>query len=159
MKPFFSDKTPNNNLTLVEGNKIVSDNRACAEIFNTYYSDLVNINRELFTKKTNLTTPVENIMPKFPNQPSILKIKERGLQANRFSFLFVSETDVCIVIRNVNSSKAYQKENIPPKVLKENTDVLSRFLKDDINLNIDKGKFPDNLKNADITPIFKKTSP
>ena len=32
------------------------------------------------------------------------------------------------------------------------TSVLSY----DINQNIDKGKFAANLKNADITPIFKK---
>ena len=116
----------------------------------------MDINRELFTNKTNLDDPVEDIIAKFANHPTILKIKEKGFQANRFSFLFVSENDVCSVIKNVDSSKAYQKDTIPPKVLKENADVLCRFLKDDISLNIDKGKFPDNLENADITPISKK---
>ena len=68
----------------------------------------------------------------------------------------MSENDVCRVIKNIDSSKAYQKDNIPPKILKENANVLSSFLKDDINLSFDKGKYPGNLKNADITPIFKK---
>ena len=77
--------------------------------------------------------------------PPNMKIKERGFQANNVSLFIVSEYDVCTVIKNVDSSKAYQKDNIPPKVLKENSDVVSRFLKDDMNLNI--GKFPENLKN------------
>ena len=100
--------------------------------------------------------PVDNIIEKFRNHPSILKINAKCFQEDSCSFLVVSENDVCRVIKNIDSSKAYQKDNIPPKILKENADVLSSFLKDDINLSFDKGKFPGNLKNADITPIFKK---
>ena len=100
--------------------------------------------------------PVDNIIEKFRNHPSILKIKATYFQEDSFSFFVVSENDVCPVIKNNDSSKAYQKDNIPPKILKENVDVLPSFLKDDINLSFDKGKFPGNQKNADITPIFKK---
>ena len=95
-------------------------------------------------------------LTKFRNHPSILNIKAKCFQKDSFSFLAVSENDVCRVIRNIDSSKAYQKDNIPPKILKENADVLSSFLKDVINLNLVKGEFPRNLKNADIIPIFKK---
>ena len=159
IKPFFSDKTPLNNNILLEDNKIVSDNTACAEILNTFSSDSVNkldINRELFTTKANMDDPVDNIIEKFNNPPSILNIKAKCFQEDSFYFQVVSENDVCRVIRNIDSSKAYQKDNIPPKILEENADILSSFLKDDINLSFDKGKFPGNLKNADITPIFKK---
>ena len=70
VKPFFSDKTPlNNNIILLEDNKIVSDNTACAEILNTFFSDSVNkldINRELFTTKAiwmiQLTTTLKNLV-------------------------------------------------------------------------------------------------
>ena len=42
VKSFFSDKTPlNNNIILLEDNKIMSDNTACAEILNTFFSDSV----------------------------------------------------------------------------------------------------------------------
>ena len=99
--------------------------------------------------------PVDNIIERFRNHPSILKIKAKCFQKDSFSFLVVSENDVCRVIKNIDFSKAYKK-NIPPKILKKNADVLSSFLKDDINLSFDNGKFPGNLKNADITHIFKK---
>ena len=59
-------------------------------------------------------------------------------------------------INDIDSSKSYLKDNIPPKILKENNDICAIVLSSDINQCISKGKFPDNLKNADITPIFKK---
>ena len=69
-----------------------------------------------------------------------------------FSFKSVSENDIICVINNIDSSKAYQKDNIPPSILKANVDIIAKVLHNDINLN---GSFPVNLKNADATPIFK----
>ena len=92
----------------------MSDNTACAEILNTFFSDSVNkldINRELFTTKANMDDPVET----FSNHPSVLNIKAKCFQEDSFYFHVVSENDVCRVIRNIDSSKAYQKDNIPPK--------------------------------------------
>ena len=42
MKPFFSDKMPRiSNITLSEGNEIISNPATCAEIFNNFFSDAV----------------------------------------------------------------------------------------------------------------------
>ena len=117
----------------------------------------MDINRDFYTNNdTNLDDPIENIIEKFKNHPSVVRIREKGYKTQNVSFHIVSQNDVYRVIKNIDSSKAYQKNNIPPKVLKDNADVLSSFIHDNINQNINKGKFPDNLKNADITPIFKK---
>ena len=59
-------------------------------------------------------------------------------------------------MNNIDSSKAYQKGNIPPKLLKENDDICTIVLYPDINRCIEKRKFPNNFKKADITPSFKK---
>ena len=75
---------------------------------------------------------------------------------NSFSFKSVSENDIICVINNIDSSKAYQKDNIPPSILKANVDIIAKVLHNDINLNIENGSFPVNLKNVDVTPIFKK---
>ena len=48
------------------------------------------------------------------------------------------------------------KDNIPPKILKNNKDICSIILTNDIDRCMAKGEFPKSLKNADITPIFKK---
>ena len=75
---------------------------------------------------------------------------------NSFSFQFLSDDVVSMVTNDMDSSKAYQKNNILPSLLKVNVDVITSILRDDINVNIEKGNFPVNLKNADITPIFKQ---
>ena len=43
---------------------------------------------------------------------------------NSFSFKSVSENDIC-VINNIDSSKAYQKDNIPPSILQANVDIMN----------------------------------
>ena len=54
----------------------------------------------------------------------------------------------------MDSSKAYQKNNIPPKILKQNDDICSLVLSSDMNRCVENGKFSNNLKNADITPTI-----
>ena len=109
VKPFFSDKTPfTNNITLLEGDEIATDNSAFAEILNNYVSN-----------------SMKNL-------------------------------EIDFYVNNIDSSQSYQKNNIPPNVMKGNAVTYTSVLGDDTNRNIDKGKFPVNLKNADITPLFKK---
>ena len=50
-------------------------------------------------------------------------------------------------------SKTTQLEGFPTKIVKEK---FATFLVKDINTCIRKGEFPDKLKTADITPVFKK---
>ena len=60
------------------------------------------------------------------------------------------------MIKNMDSNKAYQQDNIPPKLLKTSSDISAIVLSVDLNRCISIGNFPENLKNADITPTFKK---
>ena len=68
----------------------------------------------------------------------------------------MSESDILIVINKIDPSKAFQTENIPPKVLKENTDICSMTLLSDTNKCIRNGTLPNSLKYADINPHSKK---
>ena len=52
-------------------------------------------------------------------------------------------------------SKSTQLEGIPTKIAKENLNIFTTFLAEDINTCIRKGEFPDKLKTADITLAFK----
>ena len=63
VKPFFSDKTPYiSNINLLEDNEIVTDNMACAEIFNNFSSNSVSrlaIDHDLHVNKgINLIDPI-----------------------------------------------------------------------------------------------------
>ena len=117
VKPF-SDKTPsNNNITLLENNQIVIDNTTCAEILNTYFIESVQnleIDLEMYVNKiTILDDPIDNI-EKFKDHPSILWIPQKQFPPNSFSFVCVTEEDVRVTIKRLNSKKAYQVNNIPP---------------------------------------------
>ena len=92
----------------------------------------------------------------FKNHPSIIKINQAGCVRDKFSFLHVSDYNVFRAINSIDSSKAYQKDNIPHKILKENNDISALVLRYDINKCIDIGKFPSNLKNSDVTRTYKR---
>ena len=92
----------------------------------------------------------------YKNHPSILKIHEERILQESFSFLPISDKRIHSVVSNMDSSKAYQSNNIPPKVLKDTADICITILSSDINNCILNGVFPSNLKYADITPVFKK---
>ena len=79
VKPFFSDKTHfTNNIILLEGDEIVTDNSACAEILNNIFSNSVKnleVDRDFYVNNMdNLDDPIENIIEKFKNHPSIVSI-------------------------------------------------------------------------------------
>ena len=119
MKPLFSDKTPsNNNITLLEGNQIVTDNTTCAEILNTFFIESVQnlkINQEMYVNKvTILDDLIDGIIEKFKDHPRKLRISQKQFPPNSFSFACVCEENVKETIKCLNSKKAYQKNNTPP---------------------------------------------
>ena len=162
VKPFFSDKTPRNSkILLSEGNEIIRNPATCAEIFNNFFSDAVDdleIDRSLHIDCTvNLDDPVEKVIEMFNNHLSILRINQEGHSQNSFNFEPIPESSIYDITSNIDSAKAYQKDNIPPQILKDNVDICSYVLFSDVNKCIYNGAFPNNLKHADITQTFKKT--
>ena len=52
--------------------------------------------------------------------------------------------------------KECQDTDIPTKFVKENADIFANVLVSNLNDSIEKSNFPSILKNATITPVFKK---
>ena len=83
-----------------------------------------------------------------------------------FLFKFVERDDISNKIRSLNATKseikqldtrkACQDTDVPSKIVKMNSDIFADFLHQDFNGNIATSVFPQNLKNANITPLFKK---
>ena len=59
-----------------------------------------------------------------------------------FNFLPICLLDVQNQIPNLDTSKAYQKDNKPPKLLKDNNDIYSTSLSSVINRSIHNENFP-----------------
>ena len=112
VKPFFVDKTPNNNtITLSEGNEIISNPSTYVEIFNNFFCDAVkdlDIDRSKHVnRKLNVDDPIQKYIEMYKNYPSILKIHEEEILQDSFSFLPISETRIHSLISNIDSSKVY----------------------------------------------------
>ena len=77
MKPCLTDKTlKDERITLIENEKVISDERELVKIFNEYFSNIVS-NLDI-QRPPNITLhhdPVLNAIKKFENHPSILEIK------------------------------------------------------------------------------------
>ena len=56
---------------------------------------------------------------------------------------------------SLDTSKLTDAEDIPFKIIKDNADIFSNFILKNFNKSIIEGKFPDQLKKADVSPVFK----
>ena len=59
-------------------------------------------------------------------------------------------------IKNLNPNKATTHKDIPPKILRESAKVTANILLLLFNNAMSNSKFPENLKLADVTLVFKK---
>ena len=62
------------------------------------------------------------------------------------------------IINNLDTSKATQQGYIPTKIIKGNKDFFSYFISASFNNDLNKGVFPDELKQVDFKPVYKRES-
>ena len=160
MKPFFSDKAlGKNTITLVEGNDIISEDVEVANTLNSFFKNAVKhlgitIPSEYITDTSNVNDPIDNIIVKFSNRPSIININN-NIEKSSFSFTEILVKDVDTIINDLDSKKAC-KSSIPVKLLKEYSSICSEPLTNLINRGLRTSTFYQNLKYADLTPVHKK---
>ena len=105
MKSFFTNKgfTGNNDITLIHQNKIISNEKQLAELYNSYYINIVEKSSDTKTfganfKNTSVQS-VRHIVNSYKNHPSIMKIKQvvNGSDVSdseRFSFKTLNESEI-----------------------------------------------------------------
>ena len=116
----------------------------------------LGISRKLTSEEPVSNESVNDIIRKFQNHPSIIKIKEN--YQGHFSFSAVEVEDVDREIDSLDASKAIQQNDIPVKIIKANRDIFSEFIMYNFNEGIFTSRSPDILKSAEVKPIFKKKS-
>ena len=163
IKPFLSEKIETTSkIKLKDQDKIISNDDKVAEEFSTFFENAVkslNIKpRNLSLEDTtNLSNPVEIAIKKFQNHPSVQVIRENINLNHEFFFKQVEVDEILKEIRNLDSNKNGTFQNIPSNHLKEMSEVSAPFLTNIWNIEIvSQHKFSDNLKLADVTPVFKK---
>ena len=157
-KPYFSNKHSfgGSKIALNESGQILTENMKIAKTFNSYFKSVTD-SVELFDwplQPNVFCDKVQNIIKRFSNHPSIIKIKHKFKLKKKFSFQCVSEATVKKVVKSLPSDKATAGE-IPINVLKNCFFDLTNC----INKAIRNNKFPGSLKLSDTTPVFKKLDP
>ena len=125
-----------------------------SNLFNTFFvsvADHIGTSRPLSSYEN-----VNNILDEYENHESILKIKAHSISNGTFNFRPISENDVSKLIQDIKVKKATGFDGIPPKLLKAAKEELSIPLSNMINTSIMCSSFPDDLKCAEVSPIFKK---
>ena len=162
IKPLFSEKHfSSNKITLIEGEEIISNDQEIAELFNSFFANIVEkLDIEGFSTCDYSYDPemdyISNIIKKFSNHPSIIKIKENVNVNAQFSFTTVNNTIMTDKINSLDKKKPTTFNNIPTKLLVENNDIISPFITEMYNQSNRKCIFPNSLKLADVTPAHKK---
>ena len=73
-----------------------------------------------------------------------------------FSFRNVTYEEIVNEINSLEISKSTQSEDTLLNIIKDNTDIFPNFILKNSNKCIIDAKFPDQLKKADVGPVFKK---
>ena len=138
-----------------------SDEKEVAEILNDYFT---NITQALCTSQESKGSPIkyqkqsscEGLIEHFQSHPSILKIKASVPCTHMFSFKRVTVAEMKSQLQLLNIRKSSPHEDIPSKLLKMNIDLFCYPLTRLFNLYADANKFPDDLKVANVTALYKK---
>ena len=162
VKPLLSDKVMGkDHIHLVENDELVKTDLETAEVFNNFFSNIAqNLKISRYTNEKpivgNINDPTLKAVLKYRNHPSITAIQNKCKIKDSFNFVEVDQQQIEKEILKLDANKASQSSDIPIKIVKENIDVFSDFLCSSFNSSIKLSKFPENLKQADITPAYKK---
>ena len=115
----------------------------------------INKDKQFLVETKDVFDPVLKAIKKYSTHPSILRIKDK-MNNNVFSFQKVTYEEILIEIHSLDTSKSPQSEDIPFKIIKDNADIFANFILQNFDKCIIDGKFPDQLKKADVSPVFKK---
>ena len=142
-------------MLLKEKGKLVSDEKQLASIMNRFF---IIIKKNVKLKEDRGSPPVtlNDILKKFIFHSSIDKIRKACDNNKKFSFHRVTEEHVQQVFLSIDGSKATPVGDIPADMLKVTLDIHISLITKIINLLFENGCFPDDLKLAEVSPIFKK---
>ena len=161
MKPFFFDKgAGKTDITLIEGGKIIQEDSEVANIMKYFFGKAVaSLNLDIPSmyitdESITIDNPIEKIISRYSNHPSIKLINENVLKGS-FTFTAVNLVDIEKEVKALDNNKSTMSGSIPPKILKENSDIGCKPLTNIINNAIVNSYFGSDLKLADLTPVHK----
>ena len=160
VEPKISDKVKiYSKITLVEDDKILSQDVEIAKTFSEYFinNSILNMsnNQSFSTQMRSFEeNTISGIISRYKDLPIINLIKsKKSCLANTFPFMPISMEDVKRSIKSLDPKKTTQKKDIHTKNLKQNSNFFAAHVQKDINASISALKFPNDLNEADIVHV------
>ena len=148
IKPYLSKTSckGQNSIVLKEIDKIVTNEKEVADIFNDFF---VNVAKDIG----------QNYTFDRANHPNINTILDQNFGTDVFTFRPTDQKTVSKIIRKFNVKKASGFDQISIKLLKRGQQSLVPLLTNLVNNTIMSDIVPERLKFGQVTPIFKKNYP
>ena len=163
-KPIFTQGTVNNNekIGLVEDGRTLHGDKTIGECFNSYFvniTDTLDLPEETISAHEDVTheDPVLQAINKYQHHPSIQMVKQNVVhlaEEDIFVFSHFNPVSVWNEINQLNNTKKTSGE-VSISSLKMVSDIYYQEITRHMNKSIESCEFPDKLKQADVSPIFK----
>ena len=155
--PFMSTKSKSRrNILLKENDNIVTNTPELCEIFAHFFSTVANSIGSPDHIDMSQGNFLSVTLDKHTNHESIKAIMDKHKQNVIFDFKEVDVDYVYKILCKLNIHKATGYNNVPPKMVKLCAEELSVTLTEFVNYAFKNKMFPDGMKKAEISPIFKK---
>ena len=153
---WFSPETQNTVFTIVTKSYNMPHNIFSTAIMSPliillYIANTIGINEQLSDFS------IETIIEKYQDHASIINIKNsHGAEGDNFSLRLVSHDEIHKLINQVDPRKATGYDQLPPKMLRIASAALTPSVTSVANMMITNAHFPQDLKLAELSPVFKK---
>ena len=134
---------------------LISEEPFLARTLNEYFA---NITKNLNLKPSPRFSDLKDIINFYQNQISKI-MSQSNSEFEPFHFQRISSNELKKEILNLNNKKATREGDIPVNLLKGSIDTYLPVLTKITNSSFEQNGFPNELKLADIIPIFKKMDP
>ena len=167
IKPIFSEKAkPDAIHTLVDGGVIINDKQDLANTMADYYANVVNnlglpsipTTDVVENEQQEGVSEIENIINKYNNHPSILKISSCVSSVNEMNFNKIDSSIIEKHIIKLKKNKASPLGDIPVKILKKSSAFFAEQFEALFEQHRLNDSFPQELKCAEVSALFKKGS-
>ena len=162
-KPYFTNKhsKADTDIMLTKNEELLLKDKDVADTLNEYFGsileslDLYEWEGEISDLDLNDSNQdyLDIIIRKYEKHPNIQMVKQNFRIPKKFSFQLVSKDEVKNFIKNLKNSKSVGEE-IPTKILRE-CEFTFESLKQCVSKSFASAEFPDCLKQANVSPIFK----
>ena len=95
------------------------------------------------------------MIEKYKNHPCIKLIKTNSKNNASFYFQEIQAIEIEKKLKNLDCSKASKDLDIPTKIIKDKIDIFVPIVLTEFNESLKLSRFPNSLKSANITPVFK----